>query len=51
MDVETTDAVRQAGNLQDIVNQQRVLLEGRATNEDGNESSDNILSLFYCLIL
>lgn len=36
MDAETTDAVRQAGNLQDIVNQQRALLEGRPSNTDGN---------------
>jgi hypothetical protein len=35
MDAETTDEVRQAGNLQDIVNQQRILLEGRPPNEDG----------------
>ncbi|CAF0716728.1 unnamed protein product [Adineta steineri] len=34
METETTEAVRQAGNLQNIVNQQRVLLESHPRDKD-----------------
>jgi hypothetical protein len=37
MDAEITDAIRHAGNLQNIVDQHRILLETRPTNEDGKE--------------
>jgi len=43
MDTETTEAVRNAGNLQNIVNQQRILLEQRPQNEDGKKNSIRIL--------
>jgi hypothetical protein len=43
MDTETTEAVRNAGNLQNIVNQQRILLEQRPQNEDGKKNSMRIL--------
>lgn len=35
MDAETTQAVRHVGNLQNIINQHRFLLEQRPKNEDG----------------
>jgi hypothetical protein len=38
METEATEAVRQAGNLQNVVNQHRILLESRPKNEDGKEN-------------
>ncbi len=42
MDAETTEEIRQAGNLQNIVNQHRILLERRTGNQDGKKKSIRI---------
>ncbi len=47
MDAETTEAVRHAGNLQNIINQHRILLEKRPKNADGK---DHLLE-FPCKII
>lgn len=39
MQSETTDAVRQAGNLQNNCKQHRILLEKRTGNENGKVNS------------
>ena len=43
MDADTTEAVRHAGNFQNIVQQHRVLLERRPRDKDGKEDSLDIL--------
>jgi hypothetical protein len=45
METEATEAVRQAGNLQNVVNQHRILLERRPKNEDGKENIIRMNSL------
>jgi hypothetical protein len=44
MDADTTEAVRHVENLQNIVNQHRILLERQPNNEDGKE---NFLKLIF----
>jgi hypothetical protein len=44
MATETTEAVRQAGNLQNVVNRHRLLLEKRPRNEDGKENRLRVLT-------
>jgi len=38
MDADTTEALRHVENLQNTVNQHRILLERRPKNEDGKEN-------------
>lgn len=49
MDAETTEAIRHAGNLQNILNQHRLLLEREPTDADGKENSFRIQRNDHCL--